>query len=136
MAPGAASNVLSAVLVNGTITGPFVPAAPSWICDAVAVMPVTVTLAVTDRSGLMSTTAVPVASVVTGGTSLAPASVRRWPPTIGAIVAQLAINPTVPARTRTDSAGCFRANAIMTFSFVVGGLAGARVAPSVAQLVR
>jgi len=60
-------------------------------------------VAVTERSDLISTTAVPVAVVVTGGTSFSPFKSTRWPPTIGAIVAQLAIRPAAPISNSAES---------------------------------
>jgi len=45
------------------------------MCDAVAVMPVTVTLAFTERSSPTVTVPVPAAVPATGGTSLLPDSV-------------------------------------------------------------
>jgi hypothetical protein len=67
--------VLSPVLTNGTITGPLAPIAPSWMCEAVAVMPFAMIFAVTVWSSLIVTIPVPVAVLLTGGTSLAPESV-------------------------------------------------------------
>src|SRR2546429_491045 len=69
------------------------------MCDAAAVMPDTVTVAVTDRSDLISTVALPVAEVVTGGTSAAPLNSIFWPPIIGAIVAQLTSIPAATSNT-------------------------------------
>src|SRR5436190_21838166 len=54
------------------MTGPLAPAAASWIWDAVGVMPLTVTSALTERSAVIVITAIPLAAVVTGGTSLLP----------------------------------------------------------------
>ena len=71
--------MLSPVLTNGTITGPFAPIAPSWMCDAVAVMPFAMIFALTVWSALIVTMPEPVAVLLTGGTSLAPDSVISWP---------------------------------------------------------
>src|SRR5438046_7169560 len=88
------------------------------MCDAVAVMPDTVTVAVTDRSDLISTVALPVAEVVTDGTSAAPLNSIFWPPIIGAIVAQL---PNKPAATSNsvENPTNFPAVLIMFFSVEV-----------------
>src|SRR5450631_2382020 len=66
------------------------------MCDAVAVMPLTVTAALTLRSSLIVTVALPVAVVVTAGPSLAPDNVTCW----------VAIMPVVwhPARTASAPA--------------------------------
>src|SRR5258705_12514354 len=80
-------------------------------------MPGTVTVAVTDRSALMSTGALPVADVVTGGTSAAPLKSIFWPPIIGAIVAQLPNNPTAPANNSVENATGLLAILIIFFSF-------------------
>src|SRR5467141_3578886 len=68
------------------------------MCAAVAVMPVTVIFALTERSSLMVTVPEPDADVVTGGTSFAPRSDTCSPLIVGAIDWQLASNPTAPAR--------------------------------------
>ena len=47
--------------------------------------------------------------VVTAGTSSAPVSVSRCPPTRGAIVAQLATNPTIPTHSSVDRPADFPA---------------------------
>jgi len=60
-APSGATKTLSPLFTKGTTTGPFAPAAPVWMCAAVAVMPLTVILAVTLRSALMLTVPLPVA---------------------------------------------------------------------------
>src|ERR1700757_5175371 len=54
------------------MTGPFVPGAPWWMCAAVGCMPVTVMFADTVWSGFTVTVPLPLAFVVTGGTSLPP----------------------------------------------------------------
>ena len=61
--------------VNGMTTGPFVPFAPSWMCAAVAMIPVVAMLPLMDPSGRTSKAPVASAEVVTGGTSSAPVSV-------------------------------------------------------------
>jgi hypothetical protein len=70
--------VLSLVLVKGTMTGPLEPEAPSWMCAAVAVIPVAVIFALTAQS-LTVTVPEPDADVVTAGTSFAPVSETRSP---------------------------------------------------------
>src|SRR3989442_15509556 len=79
-------------------------------------MPDTVTVAVTDRSGLMSTVALPAAGVVTGGTSSAPPKAIFWPPIIGAIVAQLANTATAPANHSVENPADLLPILIMFFS--------------------
>src|SRR6478735_5611934 len=56
------------------ITGPFLPAAASWIWAAVPATPVELTLPETDPSSATVMVPLPAADVVTGGTSLAPDS--------------------------------------------------------------
>ena len=107
-APLGASNVLSPVLVNGTATGPFAPAAPVWMCAAVAVMPLAVTFAPTVQSSCTVTFAEPVAELVFGGTSLLPESVKvspriifgSAPPIMLCIVWHPARRPKAPATAR------------------------------------
>src|ERR1700692_2410369 len=90
------------------------------MCDAVAVMPVAVILALTVRSGLMVTVPVPVADVMTAGTSLLPERATCWPYIIwdiGPIEEQLARIPTTPATARAVTNLDFR-NIVFTYSSV------------------
>src|SRR5579862_5709140 len=60
------------------MTGPFEPAAASWMCAMVPAMPVVVTLPLTDPSAPTMMLPLPLAEVVTGGTSWSPAR-DNWP---------------------------------------------------------
>src|ERR1700681_545079 len=57
------------------MTGPFLPAAPSWMWAAVPATPVELMLPETEPSSAIVIVPLPAADVVTGGTSLAPDSV-------------------------------------------------------------
>src|SRR4029077_5650699 len=69
-------HVLSPVLFNGMITGPFWPAGAMWIWAAGAFRVVVCTPPVTVLSPITAIELTPDAWVFTGGTSGAPASVR------------------------------------------------------------
>jgi len=60
---------LAAVRVKETITGPFCPAGAIWMCAAVPDIPVVATLPLTDLSMRTVMAPVPVAGVLTEGTS-------------------------------------------------------------------
>src|SRR5512132_752391 len=54
------------------ITGPFLPAAPSWMCAAVPATPLVLTLPAIVLSAAIANMPLPVAEVLTGGTSCSP----------------------------------------------------------------
>jgi hypothetical protein len=66
------------------------------MCDAVAVIPVTVMWALTEPSGLIVTVPDPDADVVTGGTSLLPDSLICSPPIACDIAGKVAMIPAAP----------------------------------------
>src|SRR5215470_13735601 len=72
-------HVLLLVLSRGKIAGPFCPLAPMWILAAVPSTPEVVTLPNIDRSLRTLTVPLPVAAVVTGGTSWLPLRVTFEP---------------------------------------------------------
>src|SRR5574342_416827 len=72
-------HVFSAVLFRGMITGPFSPGAPRWIWATVPANPEVVTLPKTDRSMRTVMVPLPVAAVLTEGTSCLPLSMTFEP---------------------------------------------------------
>jgi hypothetical protein len=70
------------------MTGPFLPAPASWMCAAVASMPVVLILPLTDLSDETTIVPLPDAAVLTGGTSWSPLSVTLIPSLVPAVVVE------------------------------------------------